>query len=230
MFKGFTRRLPDQFAGDGSVWPADRVLDQMRARYGTLEHLGDERNASMYGVEESGVRFVAVLLKVIGRPDAVAEIGFVARFTGYGFTQSAAELLNRNLHISIVAIDGGDDVYLVGGFLPSGAFSEATFGLMLDAWRRDLGVALQAIAGGPSALASLPGASAPQVRAFAENRAGGHSSGGGTVDPVATFFGARAGSVSVCRACDGRGRTGLFARTCDVCGGTGLVFASPRGD
>ncbi len=222
MFRGFTGRGASRFAGDGSVWPADRVLEQLRARYGAIEHLGDERNASMYGVVDAGVRFVAVLVKVAGRADAVSEIGFVARFTGYGFTHASAELLNRNLHISVAALDGDDDVYIVGGFLPSGAFSETTFGLMLDAWRRDLGIALQAITGAPGAAASMPGAASPSVRAFAENRA---KVEGGAADPVAAFFGARAGTVTVCQACDGRGRTGLIARTCKVCGGSGIAFA-----
>ncbi|MBI1393399.1 MAG: hypothetical protein GC152_11720 [Alphaproteobacteria bacterium] len=223
-FGSESRAVAAEFA-----WPAEAILSQLRGRYGKVEHLGTERDAAIYGVEEAGVRFAIVLIRIAGRADMVGEIGFVARFQGYSLTDAAAESLNRNLHISFFAFDGPDDAYLVGGVTPAGEFREGVFGLLLDAWRRDLAVTLYALTGDEAAATSFPGASLEAVRSFTLNspKAGGADRSGST---AARFLGARAGAIATCKSCDGRGRIGMVARSCDACGGFGLAFNAGEGE
>ncbi|MEM9263859.1 MAG: hypothetical protein AAGA22_09795, partial [Pseudomonadota bacterium] len=128
----------------------------------------------------------------------------------------------RNLHISFIAVEGANDAYLVGGATPSGPFSDAACGLILDAWRRDLAMTLVAIGEHDTPATAFPGASIERVQSFVVNSAQGPSFSRNT---AASLLGARASSLRQCPACDGRGKVGIAGARCEVCGGTGLTFS-----
>jgi hypothetical protein len=205
--------LPD------GVWPRAGVVAAVKARFGAVEDIGQEQGYALYGVTDRDVRFVVALLLVAGATDKISEIGFIARFTGFQLSANALEQANRRLHISVLADEWGE-LYLLGGVAATGAFNPATFTLVLEAWRRDLTIALQALAGGSVADAFGAARSAAAAQ-FATNAAPEKPEA-----MLAAFNAFAAGSgraLAACNACDGRGRIGLIARPCAACDGEGLV-------
>ncbi len=223
-------------AGDGP-WPKGPVLDYLRRRFNSVEHLQDDKGYSFYGVTDNGVRFVVAFLIVDGAPDMVAEVGFLVRFAGYPATQATIESINRNLHISVATLDADGDVYLIGGVRAAGQYDDAAFGLICDAWRRDMMMTIEGVTGG-SLVSAFPAARNAAARRFAENRApqavepkksSDRSPGGPEfADVLTAFMGTKSGATMVCPTCGGRGKIGLIARPCETCGGSGFVRAARR--
>lgn len=198
-------------------WPASKVLSALRNRYRTLEDLGEDDGFRLYGVSEGDIRFVVALILLEGSADRIAEIGFLARFSGFALSNAQLEAVNRGLHISVATFHNDGDLYLLGGVAAAGDFSEGTFGLILEAWKRDMLIVLNGISSA-SFVDSFPAARSEAALRFATNRAKG--------DPKALFQ-SLAGSarLALCAACNGRGKTGLIARFCPSCGGAG--FSTP---
>lgn len=200
-----------------SYWPRKRVVEALRSRYPAIDDLGEENGLSLYGVSEGEIRFVVALILIEGAKDKVAEIGFLARFSGFALSNSQLESLNRNLHISVATFHNDGDLYVIGGVAASGAFSEGSFSLILEAWKRDLLVILHGISSA-SFLEVFPAAQSEVALRFATNSAGSRPEA-----VLRTFVGAR--HQRPCDACGGRGRTGFVARTCHPCSGSGFVPA-----
>lgn len=210
LFSGFKDgRLARAF------WPRSRVVSALRNRYQSLEDIGEDEGLHLYGVAEGDVRFVVALIAIDGNPDKVAEIGFLARFSGFALSNAQLDAVNRNLHISVATFHSDGDLYVLGGVAAVGDFSDGAFSLILEAWKRDILIVLKGISSA-SFVDAFPAARSETARRFATNRAG--------ADPAALFQSmAGAARLSVCPVCSGRGRTGLVARSCNACGGGGFV-------
>ena len=199
----------------GVSWPKGRIVAALRNRYPSMEDLGEDDGLRLFGVAEGEVRFVVALILVAGSAEQVAEIGFLTRFSGFTLSNAQLDAVNRNLHISVATFHNDGDLYLLGGVAAAGEFNEGTFGLVLEAWKRDLLVVLHGISSA-SFVDAFPAARSQAALRFATNRAKG--------DP-ATLFRSLAGAarLAVCPACGGRGKTGLMARSCAACAGAGFT-------
>lgn len=196
-------------------WPRDKVIPVLKSRYQSLDDLGQEENIQLYGVTDGEVRFVIALILVDGRTDKVAEIGFLSRFSGFTLSNSQLDSVNRNLHISVATFHNDGDLYLIGGVAAAGEFSEGTFNLVLEAWKRDLLVVLHGISAS-SFVDAVPAGRSEIARRFALNRA--------SEAPERLFHSlTSADRHALCIDCRGRGRTGFFSRQCGSCDGSGFV-------
>ncbi len=208
--------------GDGrlahSYWPRGKILSVLKNRYHAFDDLGVEDGFHLYGVTDGEVRFVVALILIEGSADKVAEIGFLARFSGFTFSNAQLDGVNRNLHISVATFHSDGDLYVLGGVAAAGDFSEGAFGLILEAWKRDLLVVLHGISSS-SFVETSPAGRSEAARRFATNRADG--------DPAALFQSLSAsGRRALCPDCGGRGRIGFMARACTPCGGSGFIARS----
>lgn len=201
-----------------AFWPKGKVISALKNRYHALEDLGEEDGFRLLGVSDGEVRFVVALILLEGNAERVAEIGFLARFSGFALSNAQLDAVNRNLHISVATFHNDGDLYLLGGVAAAGDFNEGTFGLILEAWKRDVLVVLNGISSA-SFVDAYPIARSETALRFATNHAKG--------DPAELFrsFSASA-RLAVCPDCGGRGKTGLIARSCPSCGGAG--FTGPR--
>jgi len=201
----------------GESWPREAVVDALRARFPALDDLGEEGAFALYRVTDGEVRFVVALHLVEGARRKVLDVGFIARFSGYDLSEAALERANRLLHISVLAEDLGD-IYLLSAVEAAGPFNAETFSLLLEAWRRDLLVALHALSGGTLASAFPLARSALAL----QNATNAASEGRSASDLFRAFAAAAGRDAAVCPDCGGRGRAGLFARLCAACGGAGF--------
>ncbi len=165
--------LKSLFSGDRTqmgpgAWPKASLIANLERRYGVIEDIGTEKGVSLYGIDDNGIRFVAVFVHAEGADDAVVEVGFLARFSGYDLSDQALQNLNANLHISVVVFDADGDLYLIGGVTADRPYDETTFSLVLDAWRRDLSILLQSLSGG-NMMHVFPAARSEKARLFAQN-------------------------------------------------------------
>lgn len=209
-----------------SLWSRKGVIAALKKRYGAIEDLGEENGFAVYGVNEGEIRFAVVLALVEGASDKVAEVGFLARFSGFNLTAAQLDSVNRNLHISIATFHTDGDLYLIGGIAAAGAFSESTFLLVLEAWKRDLLVIIQSMSLSHSLAATHAVARLETAARFATNRLPeGEISQG---DLFADFAGGALRRLSTCGGCAGRGKTGFIAKPCEECEGSGFVAARRR--
>lgn len=203
-----------------AFWPKGKVISALRNRYQAIEELGEEDGLRLYGVSDGDVRFVVALIMIDGSAERVAEIGFLARFSGFALSNAQLDAVNRNLHISVATFHNDGDLYLLGGVAAAGEFNDGSFGLILEAWKRDLIVVLHGVSSA-SFLDANPVARSETALRFATNRA--------TADPAALFRSlSGAARLEVCPDCSGRGRTGLMARSCHACNGAGFVAGRRR--
>lgn len=209
--------------GDG-VWPKAKIVASLKRRYKAVDDLGVESGFSVFGVTDGEIRFAVVMALIDGADDKVTEVGFLARFANFNLNDSQLESINRNLHISVAAFHSDGDLYLIGGVAAAGEFSESTFLLILEAWKRDLLVVLQSMSLSHSLADAHPAARLDTVRQFAINRAPERGAAGG--DLLAKFAAGR--SLCLCFDCGGRGKIGLIARNCARCDGSGFVAAGRR--
>ncbi|MEO0880157.1 MAG: hypothetical protein AAFY22_10650 [Pseudomonadota bacterium] len=209
-----------------SAWPKSAIVDALGVRYDGLEHLGDDEGFALYQATDGKLNFVVALVEVNGAPDQIAEIGFLARFVGFNATQSASEFINRNAHIATSGLASGGDLYLIAGVQAAGRFDAASFTLILEAWKRDLMLAIHALSGGQAAPAH-PIAGLEKARLSAVNTApqrdGAPARGGRPLMDAFSYFFGDDRRMAVCTECDGRGKRGLVARKCAACEGEGLV-------
>jgi hypothetical protein len=218
MFKMFSNG-----ASEGS-WPLSKIATALKNTYGTVDTLGEDGPLKVYGVEENGVNFVVALMQSAAGSGKVVEIGFLARFVGFSLTVQAIEGLNRNLHISVAALEG-EDLFLMAGLQITGKYDDGQFALVLEAWRRDLMVMLYGLSGEQASMVeAFPAAKMAAARTFATNKAPS-SEPGAKFDMLSSFLGAEA-SKEICDECGGKGKRGLIARTCLDCDGSG--FVAPR--
>jgi hypothetical protein len=204
----------------GAFWPKGKVVAALRSRYPAIEDLGEEEGFRLYGVSDGEVRFVVALILIDGNAERVAEIGFLARFSGFALSNAQLDAVNRNLHISVATFHSDGDLYLLGGVAAAGDFNDGTFGLILQAWKRDVLIVLHGISSA-SFVEAFPVARSDAALRFATNRATG--------DPAALFQSfAGAARLAVCNDCNGRGRTGFIASACLACSGAGFVSRGRR--
>ena len=198
-----------------AFWPKGKVISALKNRYHALEDLGEDDGFQLLGVSDGEVRFVIALVLIEGSADRVAEVGFLARFSGFALSNAQLDAVNRNLHISVATFHNDGDLYLLGGVAAAGDFSEGMFGLILEAWKRDILVLLSGISSA-SFIDAFPAARSEAALRFATNQAKGEPA-----DLFRSF--ARPARLSVCPECGGRGKTGLIARPCAPCGGAGFT-------
>ncbi|MDZ7627925.1 MAG: hypothetical protein U5J99_05880 [Parvularculaceae bacterium] len=196
-------------------WPRAKIVSALQSRYTALDDLGEEDGLRLYGVTDGEIRFVVALILLDGAADRVVEVGFLARFSGFTLSNAQLETVNRNLHISVATFHNDGDLYIIGGVAAAGEYSDGAFALILEAWKRDLLVVLHGITSA-SFVDAMPASRSETARRYALNEA--------ARDPtkmLSAFAGAQ--RLSLCPACGGRGFTGLIARACDPCAGTGLA-------
>jgi hypothetical protein len=198
-----------------TFWPRNRIVTALRNRYREVDDLGEEEGLSLFGISEGEVRFVVALILIDDAKDKVAEIGFLARFAGFALNNTQLESLNRNLHISVATFHNDGDLYVIGGVAAAGEYSDGSFLLILEAWRRDLLVVLHGITSA-SFLDAFPAARSVAALQFATNKPGR------SPDALFKSFASAEGHY-ICRSCGGRGRKGVFARTCGACNGSGFL-------
>ncbi len=222
MFSMFSGAKASAASG---AWPKSAIVDALEDRYGQVSHLQDDAGFSLYGINDGKLNFIVALVEVHGAPDQVTEVGFLTRFSGFEVHQHDIEFINRNLHISVCGLEGGD-LYLVGGVQAAGAFNPTSFGMILESWKRDIYMVLQSLSGGASLLSAFPGGVSDAARRFATNMAPTTSDekAAPPKDLFKAFFGDGA-RKSLCLDCEGRGKQGFIARRCETCGGDGLVSA-----
>jgi hypothetical protein len=209
---------------DEGAWPKSKVIAALKSRYDAVDDLGEESGFAIYGVTDGEIRFAVVMALVEGAKDRISEVGFLARFSGFNLSQTQLDSINRNLHLSVAAFHTDGDLYLIGGVGASGTFSESTFLLVLEAWKRDLLVVIQSMSLSHTLTEAHPAARLQTALRFATNTAPD------AAEPGARLFAAYAGGavrrLSVCGHCGGRGKTGFIARACADCGGSGFVKAA----
>ena len=117
----------------------------------------------------------------------------------------------------------------MAGVQVTGAYDQGQFSLILEAWRRDLMVTLHGISGDGASFGDLfPAAKMEAAVRFATNAAP-EAEGAAPVDMLKRFLGSEDASKQFCHVCDGRGKRGLIARTCNECGGTVVLPARRDG-
>lgn len=197
----------------------------LRRRYSAVEDLGDENGLSLYGVADGEIRFAVALIFADSTRERVMEVGFLARFTGFARNSAWLDALNRNLHISVATFHADGDLYLIGGVSAAGDYSDGSFTLVLEAWKRDLLVILHAMSPAASYLEALPAGRSETARRFARNSA--PTKQNGDRDLFADFAAGAYRATSLCPSCAGRGKIGLIARHCEDCDGVGFQ-SGPR--
>lgn len=220
FWSGRTARLAD------GVWPKSKVIAALKKRYSIVDDLGEESGFAIFGVTDGEIRFAVVMALVEGAKDQISEVGFLARFSGFNLSQSQLDGVNRNLHISVAAFHADGDLYLIGGVTASGAYSEGTFLLILEAWKRDLLVMIQSMSLSHTLADAHPAARLQTALRFAANQAPEEPEPGAAL--FATYAGGAVRSLALCGRCGGRGKTGFIACNCEDCAGSGFVKAGRR--
>jgi len=221
ILRKFSPSASEPVFADGQ-WPRDAVVEALKGRFDSVTHVGDDEGFGLYGVSDRGVNFVIGLMTPVA--DRVTEIAFVARFVGFGVDARLVEGVNRNLHLSVASLEPNGELYLIAGVEAAGKFNRDAFMLLLDTWRRDLLILLQALSADSSLIHAFPAARSVRAMKFATNQAPKTPEGeiAAPADLFKAYF-AAGPSLSVCGACDGRGKTGFIARQCGGCTGSGFV-------
>lgn len=218
MFKLFSGGDDDQ------SWPLAKVSAALELKYADVELAGEDGPITVYAVHDNGVNFIVAMMQSAPGSGKIIELGFLACFIGFPVDAQKIESINRNLHISVATLEGAD-LYLMAGLLVSGAYDDGQFSLILDAWRRDLMMALNGLNDETfSMAAAFPAAKSALALKFATNKAPERQNDQPPIDILSSFLGANASKV-VCDDCGGRGKRGLIARMCGECDGTGFVNA-----
>lgn len=208
-------------------WPKLAIIAVLQERYASVAHLRDDEGFSLYGINDAELNFVMALVEMHNAPDQVVEVGFLTRFVGFDVHQQDAEFINRNLHISVAGLENGE-LFVVGGVEAMGLFDAGAFGLVLEAWKRDLMIVIHALQGGASMLSATPiGRAFKSATKFATNEAPTKMAdeADGMSDLIGAYFGGGS-AKSLCTDCNGRGKQGFIARTCASCDGVGMVKSS----
>ncbi len=222
MFKLFSGGA----AAEVAAWPMREVVAALKKRFSDVDTLGEDGPLKVYGVTDNGVNFVVALMQTGPGSQQVAELGFLARFSGFPVTAQAVEQINHNLHISVASIEN-NDLFLMAGLQVVGAFDETQFNLIIEQWRRDLALCIHGLQGDSQSLAdAFPAAKLEAARKFATNMAPpdvADGKGRNDFDMLSAFLGAGRANRVACNDCGGRGKRGLIARHCATCNGEGFV-------
>ena len=229
MFRLFARDAEEAEAN----WPVSSVVGTLQSHYPASELLGEDGALKVYGVQDNGVNFVVALMQSAPGSGKVIEIGFLARFVGFQITLRGIESLNGNLHISVASMEG-NDLFLMAGLQVTGPYDAGQFALLLNAWRRDLAMALHTLSGDGASLAeAFPAAKLAVARDFAVNAAPvaapgeeGEPPGPGAGEMLSRFLAGRAETQETCSESDDSGKRGLIARLFP--GGDGAGFVAPK--
>ena len=187
-----------RFTGGGAetAWPLAKVMSALEGQFGALETLGEDGPLKVFGVQDNGVNFVVALMQTGPATGKIAEMGFLARFVGFPVDMRLIESLNRNLHISMVSLEGSD-LFLMAGLAVTGAFDAGQFKLIMEQWRRDLMLTLHGLSGeGSSLTAAFPAARMEAARNFAMNVAPAPADDQ-PVDMLASFLGGNAKKAGI---------------------------------
>ena len=224
VFSGAQKANLDASEG---AWPKATIVEALKARFDDVSHLQDEQGFALYGVTDGRLNFVAALVEAFGAPDHVVEVGFLARFVGFPVDDSTIDFINRNLNLAISGRDEQGALFLIAGVQAAGTFDAAAFSMILEAWNRDLQMAVHALSGGASIAAAFPAMASERALAFAANAAPAPASDGRTPDVFSAFFD-KSPRQALCPSCEGRGRRGFIAQICEQCDGKGLIVAEHR--
>ena len=213
-------------AADVAAWPMRDVVAALKKRFTNVDSIGEDGPLKVYGVQDNGVNFVVALMQTGPGSQQVAELGFLARFSGFPVTAQIIEQINHNLHISVASLEN-NDLFLMAGLQVVGAFDETQFNLIIEQWRRDLALCIHGIQGDSASLTdAFPAAKLEAARKFATNMAPPEitdGAGRSDMDMLSTFLGASRANRVACDECGGRGKRGLIARHCTACDGEGFV-------
>lgn len=219
MFKLFSGARE---AGDAAAWPLDEIEAALKARFETIQLLGEDGPLKVHGVVDNEIQFVVALMQTGPGSGQVIELGFLARFVGFDISAEQMSEINRNLHIAAVTFEQ-NDIFLMAGMQVVGPFDAGQFNLLIEQWRRDLMVCIHGLTRDQTSLVeAFPAARLAAARDFAANVAPG-AKGGKSIDLLSAFLGADKADRIACRDCGGRGKRGLIARVCDSCDGDGYV-------
>lgn len=219
-------------AADEKSWPVSSIVATLQSHYPGSELLGEDGPLKVYGVQDNGVNFVVALMQSAPGSGEVIEVGFLARFVGFRISVQRIETLNANLHVSIASMEGAD-LFLMAGLQVTGAYDAGQFAILLNAWRRDLAMALHSLSGDSASMVeAFPAAKLAVARDFAVNAAPATVEGETeprVTDMLTAFLGdARDAPREICEECDGRGKRGFIKRMCVDCDGTGFVAPTIR--
>ncbi|GJL93924.1 MAG: hypothetical protein DHS20C05_03290 [Hyphococcus sp.] len=215
MFKKFSGSKSD------GAWPMAKIIEALKKQYGAVDTLGEDGPLKVYGVQHNGVNFVVALMQSAPASGQIVELGFLARFVGFAVDTHLIEQINRNLHISVAALEG-PDLFLMAGLQVTGSFDEGQFSLVMEAWRRDLMVTLHGLSNDQhSMVEAYPVAKMAAARDFAMNVAPEGESVH-SFDMLSAFLGGNS-AKEVCGECAGRGKRGFIARICNSCEGEGFI-------
>ena len=228
MFKGFSTSSNDT----GISWPLAKVVSALESRFSELRELGDEGPIKLYGISENGLNFVVAMVQSAPGSEKVIELGFIARFVGFSVTPAKLANLNKSLHISAAQMEGVD-LFIFSMIGVSDTFDERQLMMFVEAWRRDLTMALHTLSEDEAAFsAAMPIARMDSVMHFAVN--GVPPGPEGSQEPeisgpeaasamLSQFLGADRASQMLCDDCDGRGKRGFINRICKTCDGDGFL-------
>ncbi|MBY0422857.1 MAG: hypothetical protein K2Q06_11180 [Parvularculaceae bacterium] len=195
-----------------ATWPAVGIVSVVkRLFHGEVDYLGEVEDFSVYGVHDKGLNFILALYHIPRKQALVTEIALLASFADYAFDQTIVEKINPHLHLGEAVVDGRE-LFLAAKIAPRGRFKSGPFSVMIDTWRHDLVVTQKIVLDSHDG----KGGSVRFARALAVEALDGAPA----AEVIRSMFAAQ------CRPCLGRGRTGLFRRACDACGGSGVSRAS----
>ena len=223
MFNMFKSGQSKALAVGDAVWPVSAIVNALKNRFSKVDKLAEDGPLKVYGVEDNGINFVVAVMQTAPGSGDVTELGFLARFVDIPNSTELVQGLNRNLHISIAAIEG-NDLFLMAGLQVTGAFDEGHFNLIIEQWRRDIAVCIHGLLGDSSSLTdAFPAAKLEAARNFAANTIPSADGPKSEIDMLSAFLGAGKKTQTQCDDCGGRGRRGLIARLCEGCKGEGFV-------
>ena len=215
-------------AKDEETWPVSSVVETLQSHYPGSELLGEDGPLKVYGVQDNGVNFVVALMQSAPGSGEVLEVGFLARFVGFQISLQRIERLNGNLHISVASMEGAD-LFLMAGLRVTGAYDAGQFAVLLNAWRRDLAVALHSLSEENASFAdAFPVAKLAAAREFAVNSAPAVASpegesDTGVTDMLSRFMAGGGEMRDLCDESDDRDKRGLIARLRGDSDGAGFV-------
>jgi len=228
MFKLFSGGAGEEEAS----WPVSSVVGTLQSHYPDAELLGEDGPLKVYGVRDNGVNFVVALMQSAPGSGKITEVGFLARFVGFSISLQRIESLNGNLHISVASLEG-NDLFLMAGLRVTGVYDAGQFSVLINAWRRDLAMALHTLSGDhASFIEAFPAARLEAARAFAVNAApasqagegaGESETGGGVAEMLNRFMAGGAQMRDLCDESGDRDERGLIARLRGDSEGRGFV-------
>ena len=151
-------------------WLDQSMLAIMERTYDRVTPVGGENNGRFFEVELNGITFLAILVHAEGAPEKIVQFGFLSYFTGFDLSVTGVEALNRNLHISVAEIDEHNNLILFSMMEIRGVFDANRFGLVLEAWHRDLVMTIKMILPGASVSNEL----SPRLADLMRRRAANH--------------------------------------------------------